>query len=272
VTALTLVSAMACGQLEELSTGDESATASPAETTETPMPEASPTPDAGEPPPSPTRGLAKFPTPSSDADTMVLGGTLWVDARPFYGEVFAFVGDVQCGRGQSGRLPESGIPVFVVQISSDAQQRGCGVPGAGVRITAGAREMNAQVTWGPGFQQPVELVAGAAFATISGELQFVGEVPPYRVLPYINGVLCGEQLLAPPLRQGQTPTYQVVVDPENLQPGCGRAGVIVELRLHIEGESDTVLHTSPWRTGSAVAPVAAVPAASAPVSTPAAPE
>jgi len=75
-------------------------------------------------------------------------------------------------------------------------------------------------------------------------------IRPASVVPYVGGIVCGEQLdlyLGP---DGWS--YQVAVDPEELKPGCGRPGATVTFRLVTDGQGDGDLGASPWETGSLV--------------------
>jgi hypothetical protein len=202
-----------------------------------------------------TPAIVAFPTvalatPASAAEAMIVGGTLWVDARPATGEVLAFIGGKQCGRGQSGRLqsePPDPVNTFVIVIASDSAEPGCGVPGAPVTISVDGREMNDRIPWQPGSQQPRGLIAGPAFATYYGTLTAPGELRwPFSVRPYVGGVLCGADLTSGGLA-GQAAHFYVVVDSEELRPGCGRDGVDVELRLRIADETEIVIDTAPWK-------------------------
>jgi hypothetical protein len=246
-----LAAGVACGSGQPTSTSAPSAptgtaiaiAATVSAATPTEQPPASVTSEA-------TRELARLPTPASNAEAMLVGGTLWVDARPATGEVLAFIGGKQCGRGQSGRLPsEPPDPVntFVIAIASDSAEPGCGVPGAPVTISVDGREMNDRIPWQPGSQQPRGLIAGPAFATYYGTLTAPGELRwPFSVRPYVGGVLCGADLTSGGLA-GQAAHFYVVVDSEELRPGCGRDGVDVELRLRIADETEIVIDTAPWK-------------------------
>lgn len=224
---------------------------SPTDVGGTPAPDA--TPSATEEPTNVAKTVEST-SPRSTSDPMVIGGDLWVDARPVIGEVMAFIGGQECGRGQSIRLaaePPSPIPFFTLEIASDAAQPGCGIPGAEVSITIDGRSVNDTVLWRPGPQPPVSLIAGPSFATYYGELLIDGIPPAFKVLPYIDGKLCGDDLSAMAVFGGKL-TYHVVVDPDELRPGCGRDGADVTLRLQIDGRSDITLSTTQWTTGAAV--------------------
>lgn len=195
-------------------------------------------------------GTATLPTPTSSSETMGLTGSVWVDARPATGEVLGFINGQQCGKGQSIVLasdPPNPVPSFTLGIASGDAQRGCGVLGAAVTITINGRAVNDTVPWQPGFQQPVFLVAGPEFAIYYGTLKMdPGLPPPMRLLPYIDGTVCGQTVAGGFMPEDDVWWYQVVVDPEKLRPGCGRSGVNVEFRLEVEGQGEIELGTSAW--------------------------
>lgn len=269
ILSIVALAASGCGEFltsADLTQTAEPAIAAPAETaTATPATEATATA-------TPTVGVlarapevARFPTPSSPSDTMILGGGLWVDARPASGEVLAFINGKQCGRGQSVRLPSEPpdpFPIFVIEIASDVQQPGCGVPGAAVTITVGGRPMNDTVEWRPGFQQQVNLIAGPAFAQYTGVLQVQGVPPLFKVVAYIDGTACGEDTVSM-IVPDTVLTYQIIVDPEELRPGCGRDGVDVTLQIEF-GTGDvalrSVIGTAPWQMGPVALPNIDLPA------------
>ena len=185
---------------------------------------------------------------------MVIGGVLWVDARPAIGEVIAHIGGVECGRGESFLLADGGLPTLYVEVASAAGQPGCGTPGAPVLITVNGRAMNEAVEWRPGFQQPLTIIAGPAFAQYEGEIMFDASLIPLRVVPYVGGVPCGQQLNG--FQGDRKVYYQVVVDPAELRPGCGAGGAQVTLRL--EGAlpdgtaTEVVIDTVGWQAGPKV--------------------
>ena len=111
--------------------------------------------------------------------------------------------------------------------------------------------MSSMVSWQPGFQQPVSLMAGPSFARYYGTLSFDGPPPPFIVLPYIDGVLCGVDMSAMS-RGGGPVSYHVIVDPAELRGGCGQSGAQVTLRLQVEGGLDAVIDVVPWETGGLV--------------------
>lgn len=262
VAAAISITVAGCGTVETLSTSDETATAEVVSTASATSRDAVDTKvaaAASTPLPSPTPGFASLPTASSNAETMVLSGNLWVDARPGSGDVIAYVGEQECGRGQTLRLGDDPMPFLFIRILSNSDRTGCGVPGARVTVALNGRLMNDTVEWRPGQQQPVDLVAGPPFARISGELRFDDTPESYEILPYIDDVLCGQQLPTAPPRQGQALRWEVVVDPKDLKAGCGRAGAVVELRVSVAGQRTMVLYAIPWNTGTAVAPMKTLP-------------
>ena len=84
-------------------------------------------------------------------------------------------------------------------------------------------------------------------------------------MPLIDGHVCGEQLPWP--RGGPSPVvfYEIVVDPVELRPGCGRPGAIVELRVRITSPDaethEASLGSVAWQTdGLVTLPPVPVPA------------
>lgn len=213
--------------------------------------------------PFPTVG---FPSPASVSEAMLLGGGVWIDARPASGEVIALIGGIECGRGQSGVLHGGDPPTFLIEIASDAERPGCGTAGASVTIVVNGRVVNETVVWAPGYQQPVNLVAGPPFGNYFGKLQFNGIAPRAVVRAYVDDVLCGEDptVIA---RGAGTATYHVVVEPDALRPGCGRDGVVVSLRLTVEGQAEAEIHHVAWDTRPLVE-LPLLPAPSAALSSP----
>lgn len=214
------------------------------------------TPAAPAATPAHTFGLpeaANFPSPTSQSDSMIVGGGLWVDGKSVVGDVIAYVGGKECGRGRSLRLPDGGLPDFVLRIASDAEQPGCGIPGALVTITANGRAMDDAVVWQPGFQQPREFFAGPVVAQYSGQIRFDKSFIPARVVPYVGDVVCGRQV--GPLQGDGEIGYQIVVDPAELRAGCGRDDALITLRMEGDapgGTVDIVVDTIPWQPGSPV--------------------
>jgi hypothetical protein len=180
---------------------------------------------------------------------MTIGGVLWVDGTTPTGDVIAYIGGKECGRGQSILLPDAG-PTFIVTVASDATQPGCGKPGAPTTLTVNGREMNDKVDWQPGFQQPRTFFAGPVVAQYWGTFRRDRSMRPTRVVAYVGDMICGEQ---GGLQGDAEVGYHLAVYPDALRPGCGRAGAVVTLRL--VGASDgrafeTVLQTTLWSPGS----------------------
>jgi hypothetical protein len=202
--------------------------------------------------------MASGPTETPDA-AMFIGGSLWVDARqPFEGNVLAFINGVQCGEGQVIFLPDSFSPDFYATVRSAAEQPGCGTAGDTVTITLDGREMNERVEWQPGFRAPVRLVAGPPFAIYHATLLFdQSPAPRYTVIPYIDGVVCGDDGAVPAVFPDQPDGYQAVVLPDELRPGCGRDSVTVTLMISIDGQPEFTLASFSWDTedNSARAPI-----------------
>jgi hypothetical protein len=256
VAAIALLAVAAvCGpaEQEELSGAPESTetaaavtdTATLASTSSALDPSPSPAPVLQ---PSPT--TPSLPTPSSVFDMMGIAGTAWIDARPAAGEIRAFINGRECGRGQSLLVGHSRIPQYVLTVRSERNEPGCGTPGAAITVEINGRSTNATIEWQPGFQPPTDLVVGATFAEYRG-IVVVGQGgnSPIRIVPYINGAICGEQLDSA-AADGMW-WFRVVVDSEETTGGCGRDGVQVSFRLEVEHQPDIDLGTEPWRSGSA---------------------
>lgn len=198
---------------------------------------------------------AVLPSPRSDDEPMLIGGVLWIDGTTPTGEVVAYLGDNECGRGQAVLSGDGGYPDFLVTVASDSQQPGCGVPGAPVTLTLNGRAMDETTPWRPGMQQPRTFFAGDVVAQYVGTVRFdapfdVSGIVPQQVVPYIDGVVCGAQVN--PMQGNGQIVYQVVVSPASLQQGCGRAGSQVELRLVGMAEGgpfDIVIAHVPWQPG-----------------------
>lgn len=194
-----------------------------------------------------------LPTASSDSETMILGASLWVDARPATGEVLAFINGQECGKGQAS-FADQGSPftTFGIAIASDADKPGCGVPGAVITMTVNGRELNGPLVWMPGFQAMDALAAGPPFARYYGRIRAdFGSLPRMRVVPYVGDAVCGEQLTSSRLALDES-SYTVVVDSEDSRPGCGRPGAVVVFKLSIDGLPEIDLGTEAWKTTSLV--------------------
>ena len=73
-----------------------------------------------------------------------------------------------------------------------------------------------------------------------------------RVYAFIDDVLCGEQISGGELYTDGEWSYVVLVDPEELRPGCGRDGAEIDLILTVEGQPDIDLGTELWHPGGSV--------------------
>lgn len=187
----------------------------------TPTPTPSPIPSAT---PEPT--VAASPTPV-ERGMMILGRT-WVDARPSSADVRAFIGGVECASSQ--QVGTDAGYTFTLTIPAASERPGCGVPGATITFKVGDRDAPQTVTWQSGTTLFETLIAGPPFTLYAGTFTYRGPLAQIEVEPLINGVVCGIQL-NPPLGEGPTWDFVVVVDPDVLRPGCGRPGVTVTFRL-----------------------------------------
>ncbi len=223
-------------------------TATPeADTTETPTPESEATFVPGDV--IKDRRPSTLPTAASVSEAMMLSGSIWVDARPVTGEVLAFVGGRQCGKGKSVQLMHGSLPIFGVEVASAAGTPGCGVPGVEVTISVDGRAMNETVLWAAGFQSGRRLIAGPEFGHYRGTI--LTDEPITTIVPYVNDAVCGETLDIGVVAAGLI-YYNVVVDPEELKAGCGRPGAAVTFRALTDDGSRTDAGTSTWHTGGVV--------------------
>lgn len=247
IAAVTEAATAAVSDMPTAEVTAESATPD-ANATETPTPQSEATFVPGDAV-APTQIPSELPA-ASLSDKMWIGGSVWVDARPVTGEVVAFIDGKQCGRGLSVVLPSaSRFPTFVMDIASDSEVAGCGLPGSVVTLVVGERTANDTFTWQPGSQPAQTFVVGPAFANYRGTLRT--DVKVLDVVPYVGDVACGEAVDLYSGADGLT-YYNVAVDPEELKPGCGRAGAEVKFRAEIDGQADVEIAGSTWYTDSLV--------------------
>jgi hypothetical protein len=149
-------------------------------------------------------------------------------------------------------LPDGGHPIFVVEIASSASHSRCGRPGDRVMLTIDGRALDETIEWRPGFQQPVSLRAGPDFLQVSGRIVRADTGSTVqRVVPYIDGRVCGEDVFGLAMTGNILP-YQVVIDPEALQPHCGRDGMEVTLVVEFASGARVVLHRTTWQAGGRI--------------------
>lgn len=253
--AAVALSAAVCGPAEqEAEVGANVATV--AAETETPTPATSVTAEPSRtataistavPQPTSTTIVVEFPTPSGATDTMVLGGSLWVDAQRAEGEVLAYVNGNLCGRSRSVRTsPDSDAVQFAIEIASEFDAAGCGRPGDPVTLSVNGRAMNDTIPWQPGYQQRVTLISGPPFALLSGQLLLDGIPPALDVIAYVDDQVCGQDSVTK-TRPDSGLYYVVVVSPAELVAGCGAPGASVTLVVRSDGQQDVVLETLPWQ-------------------------
>jgi hypothetical protein len=182
---------------------------------------------------------AQEPTPSAEPDeasaSMTVWGPVWVDARPAATTIRAFVGETECAAEDSITPVDTYITTYRLVVPPAEERAGCGEPGAIINFTVGGAPVGTTAAWQSGGTARLDLVAGPPFARYSGEFTWSDATGALAVEPLIGERVCGEQLN--PL-QGEGPSYgyDVVVDPETLQTGCGVPGAIVRLRLVREEE------------------------------------
>jgi hypothetical protein len=183
---------------------------------------------------------------------MSFAGSIWVDGRPATGQVVASINGERCGASQTA-THQPPFSFFVISIVSDAVQPGCGVPGAPITLAINGRRLADALVWQPGLQHTRTLYLGEPFGEYYGKVQVssVGSAPQ-RVVPFVNGTLCGEQLQGGFLFEPGIWDYQVVVDSAAHTAGCGEPGAVVTLRLQFSGSPDIDLGSVTWQPGPAV--------------------
>ena len=263
---LVALGALALSVLAACRGDDEPAgdTPTPPAATATARPSATVTVAADTPTPvQPTPGATA--TPGGDGEEMRIGGHTWVNARPEGGVVAAIIDGKKCAEA-STRLPPVGPPVISMAVPPASVEPGCGRAGVVVQLTLNGDLAPQAVPWAPGELALVELVIGPPFGRYGGTFNYAGPVADYTVEPLIDGRVCGEQLPWP--RGGPAPAlfYEVVVDPAELAPGCGRPGATVELRVRItvpDGATHVAaLGSAAWQTdGLMMLPTVDVPPA-----------
>lgn len=120
-----------------------------------------------------------------------------------------------------------------------------------VTFTVNGMPAREAIEWLPGLRPSVDIVVGPEFATYFGKIAVAGGSEAQGVVvPYIDGVVCGEQLSGD-VDPGVI-AYFVVVDPYELRESCGATGKLVEFRLERESGSAEVLGTARWDTAATV--------------------
>jgi hypothetical protein len=194
-------------------------------------------------------------TPASPEEWMTIGGHLWIDARPA-GAVISALIDGQICAEEWTLLPPVGPPVISLEVPPASERAGCGRPGATIFLGVNGKPAPYGVPWAGGETALVEVVIGPPFGRYGGSFTYEGAIAQYDVVPLIDGHVCGEQLPWP--RGGPSPVvfYEIVVDPVELRPGCGRPGAIVELRVRITspetGTHQASLGSVAWKTDGLV--------------------
>lgn len=248
VTAILVSLGAVCGPVEE-QLAEETPTADTGEhptagTGATPqVPAVSTTPEDGSVP-----TVTPGPTEVS-VQPMVIGGTMWVDARPVEGEVLAFVGTVLCGRGQSVRLGGDSLPFLVVAVETAAQHAGCGQPGAQIQLEVNGRRVNEPIEWAPGPQPQAMYVVGPSFAILTGSIGSGTRPSGVVLVPYVEDSACGTEIVPQMLPRGVPTSFLVIVDPDELTPGCGRYGSIVRLIAMTDEVGSAEVARATWSIG-----------------------
>jgi hypothetical protein len=169
---------------------------------------------------------------------MLIGGSIWVDARLVSDRVQAWIGGTLCASEDSIRFPD-GPPGFFMEVPSAAVVDGCGTPGASVQFTIDGRSLDQTVVFTEGAVPPVTLTSGAPFMQISGLFSVTEDDAQVHVAvePFVDGTRCGYDLASG--RGGTQRGYHVVVFSEELSPGCGAPGKMVELELVVVEDDGT---------------------------------
>jgi hypothetical protein len=172
---------------------------------------------------TPTAVSTELAAPVTPTASMHLSGPLWINARPAGQSFAAFIGDLECAHEDSVPFTtDGGGPIGNLTVPAAAAKPGCGTPGAIVHFTIDGRPANETVAWAANANLSMRFTVGPPFAIFSGTFRHSrGGL----VVPLIHGIVCGE---APNLTFGGVDsTYEVVVDPDALHPGCGISGAIV---------------------------------------------
>lgn len=173
-----------------------------------------------------------LPTASSTAEPgprMRISGDVWLNARSTNGiNVTAMAGDVECASGSSAIPMDAWIAMYVVFIDSSSSDPACFEPNTTLSFRVEGAPVEAIAIYSPGSEQHIDLFAGPAFARYTGAFADPGDLSSdAHVEAVIDGTVCGTQLN--PFQGGFA--YDVIVDPEDVTPGCGKPGATVTLEL-----------------------------------------
>lgn len=224
--ALVIAGSVACGQPVEKASVDETGTLTATAATSTAQSEAVPTAEAtvGATP------IVATPVTTFDGTFMIVGGEAWVDAEPSSEEVRALIGEVECAVGSPGLLHDASRPRWMLIVPPASERAGCGTPGAIIRFEIGGRAARQSVAWTQGWGVGLTLSIGPEAAVYGGRFR-LDELPiGVGVEPLIDGRVCGRRWIG---FRGLGPEwgYEVIVYPEEIAPGCGRAGARVTLQI-----------------------------------------
>jgi hypothetical protein len=194
-----------------------------------------PTPTETTPPTAETPAAAatSTPPPTPLDEPMLIGGSVWIDARPVLGTVEALIDGKTCASAEVINSGHGPVQVFFMEVPSAAQEQGCGNHGRLVEFTVNGLPLNESVAFEEGLREPVLLTSGAPFARVTGKLIVAADdTTQIIVLPVIDGQVCGEDL-AGGILGGPERGYDVVVYSDVQQPGCGTIGKTVSLELAV---------------------------------------
>lgn len=177
-----------------------------------------------------TTSPSQTSTPTTQSDEMTLTANVWVDAQRAIVHVQAMIGETECAAAESRTAPDVYESIVSLHIVSAAIKPGCGTPGALVRFVLGGRPATRTIDWQPGRQIGVDIVAGPEFQRVGGTYLVTGADEHATIEATVNGQPCSLDLItAGASLVGDQPVFDLLVFPEEVRPGCGRAGAEVAL-------------------------------------------
>jgi hypothetical protein len=212
----------------------------------------------------PTTIASASPTPEATAASprfMTITGTVWIDARPAHVPVEAFAGTERCDESSGGTGTDGHrATAYTLVIYAAEQGSDCGSEGVPLTIVVDGTPVARDVPWRRDTSLRMDLVVGPRFARYQGGFtmpeQGGGNID---VQATIDGVVCG-RLLNPLQGVGPRYPYDIVVDPHDVTPGCGREGALVRFRVVVlrDANEAEVLAFLPeiriWHAGDGLEP------------------
>jgi hypothetical protein len=195
-----------------------------------------------------------------------------IDAPTFYVRVFldgrwqaegatvqALIDGRDCtGRSYSVRPPSDGPdtpPRYSVWVFTAAERDGCGRTGSSISWLVNDRPASTTTAWPvfeprrPHAQYSLDVFVGPQPMALQGDVYRASGLPPDPAVDaYIEGKLCATGVFQPASWQlgGGDSYWALVVPPAEIEPGCGRPNVPVDIRIGgRSAEGSTV-----WRPGS----------------------